>query len=316
MGVTLLQYAESLDQRKLPWPSPPSPVPVKAKPSTAPVPGIRLVLWNTYGTLLNIAGGDLRHQVDDDFMMNIALDKTITEFKMWGSMSRKPGQPAEYMKEIYKKVFTEFQFAGSDVKLPEIASHRVWEAIIGKLFQKEYKYDTTFYGDPNEFSQKVAFFFHRSLQGTAAYPHAATAIKEIAQLGIKQGVLSNGQVFTLPHLQYCLSQQSPGYDFQAVLQEPHSVISFKAAARKPEDKVFEQSIEMIEQMGISPGQVLHIGNSIPRDLKPAKQWGMKTALFAGDRTSLEATSEDLKHPASRPDALLTQLIDIIPLLGH
>ena len=27
--------------------------------------------------------------------MNVALDKTIHEFKMWGSMSRKPGQPAD-----------------------------------------------------------------------------------------------------------------------------------------------------------------------------------------------------------------------------
>ena len=42
---------------------------------------------------------------------------------------------------------------------------------------------------------------------------------------------------------------------------------------------------------------------------------MKTALFAGDRASLEATPEQFKETASRPDVLLTELNQIADVLG-
>jgi hypothetical protein len=41
---------------------------------------------------------------------------------------------------------------------------------------------------------------------------------------------------------------------------------------------------------------------------------MRTALFAGDANSLEATAEQLKVPASRPDVLLTELGQIAEVL--
>jgi hypothetical protein len=42
---------------------------------------------------------------------------------------------------------------------------------------------------------------------------------------------------------------------------------------------------------------------------------MRTALFAGDKASLQATPEQLKDPASRPDVLLTaldQILEVVP----
>jgi hypothetical protein len=51
------------------------------------------------------------------------------------------------------------------------------------------------------------------------------------------------------------------------------------------------------------------------DLVPAKRLGMRTALFAGDRESLQASKEQLKDPAMRPDALLTELPQIAELVG-
>ena len=67
--------------------------------------------------------------------------------------------------------------------------------------------------------------------------------------------------------------------------------------------------------GIEPNELLHIGSSLPRDIGPAKKWGMRTALFAGDRASLVATSEQLKDPHYRPGALLTNLEQITELLN-
>jgi hypothetical protein len=43
--------------------------------------------------------------------------------------------------------------------------------------------------------------------------------------------------------------------------------------------------------------------------------GMRTALFAGDKESLQATSAQVKDPATRPDALLTELPQIAEIVG-
>ncbi len=80
---------------------------MKARPHLQPLPGIRAVMWNIYGTLLAIPLGELVFEHPQAFIMSNALDKTIQEFKMWGSMSRKPGQPADYMQTIYLQTILE-----------------------------------------------------------------------------------------------------------------------------------------------------------------------------------------------------------------
>src|SRR5689334_19536168 len=107
MPLTLEQYADWLAARDLPWPAPPQPEPVRARPHLEPLPDVRAVLWNVYGTLLCISQGELVFEHPQDFIMELALEKTIHEFKMWNSMSRKPGQPSAYMKEIYNRVIME-----------------------------------------------------------------------------------------------------------------------------------------------------------------------------------------------------------------
>ena len=57
----------------------------------------------------------------------------------------------------------------------------------------------------------------------------------------------------------------------------------------------------LEQQGLAPAQVLHVGSRLMRDLAPAQELGMRTALFAGDKASLQATPEQLKEPRTRPD---------------
>src|ERR1700736_5653249 len=107
MPLSLEQYAEYLDGRDLPWPAPPDVKTPKARPHLVPLPQVRAVTWNVYGTLLALTGGELYFDHPQKFIMDVALDKTIQEFNMWGSMSRKPGQPSDYMKQIYSKLLEE-----------------------------------------------------------------------------------------------------------------------------------------------------------------------------------------------------------------
>ena len=294
----------------------PEPEPLKARPHLVQVGGVRCVLWNVYGTLLSIFEGELKFEHPTEFIMNVALDKTIQEFKMWASMSRKPGQPADYMKEIYGRVLNEQKLAPSaGEKFPEIQADRIWESITKKLFQKEYKFDAGFFGSLNEYSRKIAYFFHASLQGSACYPGAAEAVKLIADAGIAQGLLADGQCFTTVQLKRGIEKQDDSVNLDEAMPASHRFLSFECRARKPSETLFKHALQALAKQGIEPSEVLHVGSSLARDIAPARKLGMRTALFAGDRASLSATPEQLKDPLLRPDVLVTELTQLAQIIG-
>jgi hypothetical protein len=316
MPLTLEQYAAFLDTRKdLPWPAPPATTPVKARPHPVRLPQVRAVLWNVYGTLLAIPLGELVFEHPQRFIMSNALEKTIQEFKMWGSMSRKPGQPSEYLLSIYKQLLTEQLVSTGGERHPEASADRLWEAILKRLMQKDYKFDAGFFGSLNEYSRKIAYFFHASLQGTACYDGAARALRHVAGAGLMQGLLGDGQSFTAVQLQRGLAAQDGTAKVEELLSEGLVTLSHEVRGRKPSERLFRRALEALAKKGVSPGEVLHVGSSVARDLMPAKRLGMATGLFAGDKTSLQATPEQLKEPASRPDVLLTELGQIAEVVG-
>ena len=316
MSLTLEQYATSyLDGRGLPWPAAPKVDCPKARPHLERLP-VRAVMWNVYGTLLAIPGGELWFEHPTDFVMDTALDKTIQEFKMWQSMSRKPGAPAAYMKELYTKALTALRLTGSGgEKYPEVQAERVWDDIVKKLMQKEYHYDVVIYGPLTEFTRKVAYFFHASIQGTGPYAGAADALKLVADAGKVQGLLADGQCFTPAQVLKGFRQQDPAFDLAKTFPPDLRILSAEKKARKPSDTLFKAAVDALKARGIAPGEVLHVGSSLPRDIAPAKKWGMRTALFACDKASLCATPDQLKDPHYRPDVLLTELPQIVDVVA-
>lgn len=314
MPLTLEQYVERLDERTdLPWPTAPKLDPPKAKPHLTQLP-VRAVLWTVYGTLVAVPQGELLFEHPQDFVTDAALDKVIKEFKMWNSMSRKPGAPAAQLKEMYTKVLTTMRMAGSGgERYPEVAVERAWEDIVKKL--RDYSFDVATYGSLNEYARKMAYFYHASIQGAGAYPGAADTLRALAEGRRTQGLLADGQCFTVGQLQRCLKQQDPDFDLNAVIPPPLRFISAERKARKPSDTLFRLAAQALADKGLRPNEVLHVGSSLARDIAPAKKAGFRTALFAGDKTSLAATPEQLKDPATRPDVMLTELPQVLEVIA-
>ncbi len=316
MALTLEQYAlDYLDTRGLPWPTMPKVEAPKAKPSLAHLP-VRAVLYTVYGTLVAIPAGELQFEAQLDFVTDAAFEKTATEFKMWPAMPRKPGAPSAHLKEMFKKAYDALRFSGSGgEKLPEIPAERIWDEIVKKLIAREYKVDAAQYGPPAEFAKKIAYFYHASIQGTGCYPGAADTLKLLADRGIQQGLLADGQCFTPAQLLRGLRVQDAGFDLNAVLPGPLRLISADCKARKPSGTIFQAAVTALAARGIAPSETLHVGSHLTRDIAPAKKLGMKTALYAGDKASLVAAGEQLRDPALRPDVLLTELTQLLDVIS-
>ncbi|OWK47236.1 HAD family hydrolase [Fimbriiglobus ruber] len=184
-----------------------------------------------------------------------------------------------------------------------------------KLLQKEYSFDTGVYGALNEFVQKVAYFFHASIQGTGAYPEAAAAIRAVGEAGIMQGLLADGQTFTPAQLARGLKIQDPNFDLAAYIPPDLRILSAPRKAKKPSETIFRAAVDALAARKIDASEILHVGSNMTRDIAPAKKFGMRTALFAGDKGSLVATPEQLKDPQYRPDVLLTELSQIAEVVG-
>jgi FMN phosphatase YigB (HAD superfamily) len=317
MALTLEQYAEYLDTRDLPWPAPPTVDRPKAKPHLAKLPKVRAVLWNVYGTLVAVSGGELVFEHPTKLLMDVALDKTLQEFKMWASMSRKPGQPAEYLGQLYRQALAEQKgvTVGGE-RHPEASAERVWESLLKKLLQKDYKFDAGFFGALNEYSRKVAYFFHASLQGSACYPGAAAGLKAVKDAGLTQGLLADGQCFTTVQLTRGLAAQDENATLGELIDDDLTILSYEVKARKPSERLFRKALDALAERKMEPEEILHVGARIAPDLAPAKKLGMRTALFAGDKGSLQATPEQLRDAATRPDVLLTELAQISEVVGE
>ncbi len=316
MPKTLLEYSESLDERNLRWPAPPKVEPANAGPSTKPLEDILAVTWSIYGTLLRITDGELLFQHPQTVRMEVAIEKTIHEFNMWNSMTRRPGKPSEYLLPKYLNALEDGRLRASSRKgdVPEIDSAGIWLRLLEMLGKKEYQYDESLYGDLPELAEKIAFFFHSSLQGTEATPGALATIIAIREGGLRQAILSDAQCFSLVQLTRALRSQGNVPHLRGVFPDSLNTLSHEWGIRKPSISLYAQAIYRFKEAGIEPHQILYIGTRMKDDLAVAKSCGLRTVLYAGDKSSLQATADDLRNPDTRPDRLITELEQLRDIL--
>ena len=317
MPQTLSEFADWLDGRGAAWPSVPEIRPVKATPFVEPLEGIKAVTWSIYGTLMRITDGQLTLEHPTRMRMQVALEKTIREFNMWNSMIRKPGAPWEYLYSQYTDLLSRQELVGTGRTgdFPQVDAPGLWQVLVERLQENGYTYDESFHGDLEQFSEKVAWFFHSSLQGVTAAPGAREAITVVARSSLAQALLADAQPFTLVQLLRVLridgTLPPPGELFDAGCV----TLSCEVGVRTPSPSLYQACLDRFAEREIEAGEILHVGSRLRDDLAVARGFGMRTALYAGDQAGFEASKDDVRDAGLKPDRLLTELSQIRTVLS-
>ena len=124
---------------------------------------------------------------------------------------------------------------------------------------------------------------------------AATAenvrmLETLRERGFKLGIVSNG----------CGNVDKLSADFGYAPFLALIVDSRRVGICKPDPAIYRYAAE---KLGRDPGEIMMVGDSFERDIRPAKQIGMKTAWLEG------ATPRDCPDPAS-VDVRLRRLADL------
>jgi FMN phosphatase YigB (HAD superfamily) len=305
MALSLLKYAEHLDERGDPKPAGPDPVPFASAKPHVPALGAKAVVCAGWGTLW-LSGVAVPELVPaDPIMRKIAFDKTVSEFKMWHSMSRKPGEPGELMaatvEDVRQRLLARTLGAGGR----ELPFGAVWRGVLDRLLQKEYAYDAGFYGDLDAYAEKIALYCQRAAAGLAALPDALATLRALAARGIKTGLHANGQAATPILLQRALAEQGRVEGLHEAFAPGLCVWSHEIGGPIESERGWSALESALASGALRPEETVYVGNDLERDVLPARRRGFRTALLVADRGTAKVRPAQLKDEKTKPDALLT-----------
>src|SRR6185436_4373061 len=124
--------------------------------------------------------------------------------------------------------------------------------------------------------------------------------------GLRQALLADAQPFTPVQLLRALEEQGTLPD-EPLFTSSLNTFSCVEGVRKPSKTLFLRAVDRLVKSGIEPEQILHVSSRVRDDLAVAKSLGMRTALYAAEKLGLQASSEELKDAATKPDRLITSL---------
>jgi putative hydrolase of the HAD superfamily len=288
--------------------SPMTPVPVPPLPPDyeelvypggrpAPVPGIRALIFDIYGTLFISEAGDIG--AGPGYMRG-NLDSLALRFG--GAYTGE--ELKEYFRSAVSKTHEEL-FAKTPY--PEVRVEEIWAGFLKQT-------DSLPASEPGVFAispEELAVRYELAVNPVYTMPGASETIGALKEAGLVLGLISNAQFFT-PLLFDALLGASPvrlGFD-------PHiSIYSYETGEAKPSPALFAKAKARLSSLGIAPEAVLYVGNDMLNDVYAASSSGFKTLLFAGDGRSLRLREDNRLVRNVRPDAVIRSLADIPAFCG-
>ena len=270
---------------------------------------IRAVVFDIYGTLLISCSGDIH-------LPDICTDNMETAMQAANINIADSADTAGIINELLAGYQDEIERLHAHAKqngtpFPEVNILEIWTRLIHEAANKN-KVNT----DEHTNIRTFAFVFEILSNRTFPMPGMREVLNTLQNKNLPLGIISNAQFYTPVVVNYFLTGDYSNGETIAGISPELTVFSYKECVAKPDILLFEKILAALkEKYNISPPEVLFIGNDMYKDIYPAKQSGMKTALFAGDKRSLRMRENKKEIMHVKPDFIITELIQAAEIVG-
>lgn len=248
-----------------------TPMPSGITPRVHSLRGIRVVLWDVYGTMLVSAAADAGGAAHAPRHVEAALESAELD-PAEGIGEKAVRLLADFVSEDHRRL----RAAGTD--FPEVDIREVWRRLLEELRRRE-----GLGRAPGEDSAEIAAVeYECRVNPVWPMPGLVDALTALAGR-MRLGIVSNAQFYTPLILEALTGRTLPGLGFEPDL----CAWSFEHRVAKPSPKLFESGLS-----GLRAGEVLMVGNSGVNDIAPARALGIRTALYAGDARSFSPSGGD------------------------
>ncbi|MCO8121217.1 HAD family hydrolase [Stieleria sp. TO1_6] len=262
------------------------------------LPGIKAVIFDVYGTLLVSGSGDVGSADDSDRGDWIAA--AIDACGIAVGSGRIPTMD-DLRREIQR---SNQQRVSPSCPKPEVDIVAVWRRTLAGCGLEDP-------GDPKSAwtatCVRLAAEYESRANPTWPMPAAVETLQKLSRMGMRLGIVSNAQGFTLPLVEDLAGRFGVDSVFDANL----CVFSNRYRQAKPGPRLFDVLCDGLRRAGMSPSDAIYVGNDRLNDVWAATQAGLRTAWFAGDRRSLRDRNDDPRVAGLDQDIILTRLEQLL-----
>jgi putative hydrolase of the HAD superfamily len=286
-----------LHKRFIDLSEPLEPIDTGTEPKLNKLSGIRVIAYDFYGTLFLSGVGDIG--VDDGSFDADILTETFENSGIEIKNSEAGSKGFLAYNEVVEQMIR--QIRNSGIQYPEPDIREVWSAVLKKMKSE----GLIAFDEGREIAERLSAEFEARMNPVWPAPGVTETLLFFRKTGMTQGIISNSQFYT-PIVLEALS----GYSL-AELGFSDELLhwSFEEQQKKPGLDFYRKFIQKLQRFdeSLHPENVLYIGNDMLKDIYPAHEMNMKTALFAGDQRSLKWRRDDKRCKNLSPDLVITEL---------
>ncbi|MHC4886519.1 MAG: HAD family hydrolase [Planctomycetota bacterium] len=277
------------------------PIPTDATPDLRPLPGIRALLFDIYGTLIISGSGDVgtaKAQQNAE-----ALVAALTAVGMEGELESAGPRGIALLMAAVEACHREKRAFGATS--PEVEIRELWRLVLHALRTEE-----LIQGNLDHTGiEQLALEYELRVNPTWPMPNAGEVIEGLKATDLILGIVSNAQFYTPILMETYLGAEPKALGFR------YCSWSWVLGESKPSEVLFTGILkELHAHHGLRPEQIAYVGNDMLNDVWTAHESGCRTILFAGDRRSLRLREDHECCQGLTPDRTLTNLNQLTSIL--
>jgi len=289
--------------------SPLLPIPTKCTALLHEIHDIKAVLFDIYGTLLISGSGEVGSSIrkpEEPFAVSRFYDP-VSEAGFYIHTSPEEFNGLCFPRYIRLIQSSHTSLRDQGISHPEVDIISIWYELLSELLNEGILHGKI----DSETLIDTALRYELYANKTWLMPGADDLLGILSRGRLVLGIVSNAQFYTPLILETLLgkSLNDTGFSSDA------SAWSYYYRKAKPSLDLFSSVMDYIHLQGIENKQVVYVGNDMLNDIFTARQIGLKTVLFAGDKRSLRMRKEKHQLQTCQPDAIITELPQLTDLIS-